>query len=161
MVEDVAENRVRPAPGRARQGSTRAPHYRTGGVVFGPHPRSYEKAMPRKMRRLAMRSVLSARAAEHTLTGVAQFALGAARPRALPAALVVRDVLDDEAFNDVHRDMHVPPLPPDAVAVDGEARAVRLDDGERTQERAGPAPRAGRQRGRELRGPRPPRPGCS
>ena len=53
--------------GNARQGSTRAPHYRKGGVVFGPHPRSYEKALPRKMRRLALRSVLSARAAEENL----------------------------------------------------------------------------------------------
>jgi large subunit ribosomal protein L4 len=53
--------------GYARQGSTRAPHYRTGGVVFGPHPRSYEKAFPKKMARLAMRSVLSARAASSEL----------------------------------------------------------------------------------------------
>src|SRR6516225_2808819 len=49
--------------GYARQGSKRAPHYRGGGIVFGPHPRSYEKALPRKMRRLALRSVLSSRAA--------------------------------------------------------------------------------------------------
>jgi large subunit ribosomal protein L4 len=48
--------------GRARQGSTRSPQWRHGGVVFGPHPRSYVQAMPRKMRRLAMRSVLSAKA---------------------------------------------------------------------------------------------------
>ncbi|TME74146.1 MAG: 50S ribosomal protein L4, partial [Chloroflexi bacterium] len=37
--------------GRARQGSTRAPQWRHGGVVFGPHPRSYEQKMPRKQRR--------------------------------------------------------------------------------------------------------------
>ena len=49
--------------GYARQGSRRAPHYRGGGIIFGPHPRSYHKDLPRKMRRLAMRSVLSARAA--------------------------------------------------------------------------------------------------
>ncbi len=73
--------------GNARQGSTRAPHYRTGGVVFGPHPRSYEKAMPRKMRRLAMRSVLSARAAAQSLTVVDEFAIGAARTRALVSVL--------------------------------------------------------------------------
>ena len=42
--------------GRARQGSTRSPQWRGGGVVFGPTPRSYEKTMPRKMRRIAMRS---------------------------------------------------------------------------------------------------------
>lgn len=48
--------------GRARQGSTRAPHWRGGGVVFGPHPRSYTQKMPRKMRRLALRSALSVKA---------------------------------------------------------------------------------------------------
>ena len=41
--------------GNARQGSRRAPHYRGGAIIFGPKPRSYEKDMPRKMRRLAMR----------------------------------------------------------------------------------------------------------
>jgi len=50
--------------GRARQGSTRAPHWRHGGVVHGPEPRSYDKAMPQKMRRAAFRSALSAKAAE-------------------------------------------------------------------------------------------------
>src|SRR5215210_1857480 len=48
--------------GRARQGSTRAPQWRHGGVAFGPHQRSYEQDMPRKMRRLAIRSVLSSKA---------------------------------------------------------------------------------------------------
>src|SRR4051812_6303072 len=45
--------------GRARHGSSRSPIWRKGGVVFGPHPRSYVQAMPRKMRRLALRSALS------------------------------------------------------------------------------------------------------
>jgi large subunit ribosomal protein L4 len=49
--------------GRARQGSVRAPHRRGGGIAHGPHPRSYEKKMPRKMRRLAVRSALSAKQA--------------------------------------------------------------------------------------------------
>src|SRR5919202_3154404 len=73
--------------GYARQGSTRAPHYRTGGIVFGPHPRSYEKALPRKMRRLALRSVLSARAADEALTAVERFELAEARTRVLLEAL--------------------------------------------------------------------------
>src|SRR5919197_1040474 len=59
--------------GYARQGSRRAPHYKGGGIVFGPHPRSYEKALPRKMRRLALRSALSSRAAESALTVVDAF----------------------------------------------------------------------------------------
>jgi large subunit ribosomal protein L4 len=48
--------------GRARQGSIRSPQWRGGGVVFGPHPRSYVQDMPKKMRRLAIRSALSAKA---------------------------------------------------------------------------------------------------
>lgn len=50
--------------GRARQGSIRSPQWRSGGVVFGPHPRSYEQKMNKKMRRLAIRSVLSAKIAD-------------------------------------------------------------------------------------------------
>lgn len=53
--------------GRARQGSTRAPQWKGGGIVFGPHPRSYRLRMPRKMRRLALKSALSARAAENSI----------------------------------------------------------------------------------------------
>jgi large subunit ribosomal protein L4 len=48
--------------GRARQGSIRAPHWRGGGAVFGPTPRSYRQKMPRKMRRQALRSALSVKA---------------------------------------------------------------------------------------------------
>jgi large subunit ribosomal protein L4 len=47
--------------GRARQGSIRSPQWRGGGTVFGPKPRKYTKAMPKKMRRLAIRSALSAK----------------------------------------------------------------------------------------------------
>jgi large subunit ribosomal protein L4 len=50
--------------GRARQGSIRSPQWRGGGVVFGPTPRSYRQKMPRKMRRQALRSALSVKAAE-------------------------------------------------------------------------------------------------
>lgn len=50
--------------GRARQGSTRAPHYRHGGVVHGPEPHDYRKDMPQKMRRAAFRSALSAKVAD-------------------------------------------------------------------------------------------------
>ncbi|MBU6429130.1 MAG: 50S ribosomal protein L4 [Cyanobacteria bacterium REEB65] len=47
--------------GRARQGSTRSPLWRHGGVIFGPKPRSYAKDLPRKIRRLALRSALATR----------------------------------------------------------------------------------------------------
>ncbi len=49
--------------GRARSGSTRSPNWVGGGTVFGPTPRSYVKAMPRKMRRSALRSAVSVKAA--------------------------------------------------------------------------------------------------
>jgi large subunit ribosomal protein L4 len=47
--------------GRARQGSTRSPQFRGGGVVFGPHPRSYAQRLPRQMRRLALCGALTAK----------------------------------------------------------------------------------------------------
>jgi len=53
--------------GRARQGTIRAPQWRGGGVVFGPHPRSYGFKVPNKVVKLAMRSVLSAKTAEGVL----------------------------------------------------------------------------------------------
>ena len=53
--------------GRARQGSIRAPHWRHGGVAFGPHPRSYRKALPKRMRRLALKCVLSDKARQSKL----------------------------------------------------------------------------------------------
>ena len=59
--------------GRARQGSTRSPQWRGGGIVFGPHPRSYRQRTPKKMRRLALRSALSARAAEGQVKVVESF----------------------------------------------------------------------------------------
>jgi len=53
--------------GNARQGSTRAPHFVGGGKVFGPHPRSYEYTVPKKVKRAALASALSLRASENKL----------------------------------------------------------------------------------------------
>lgn len=53
--------------GRARQGSTRAPHWPGGGIVFGPHPRDFFKKMNKKERRLALKSALSYKAIESEL----------------------------------------------------------------------------------------------
>ena len=67
--------------GRARQGSTRSPQWRHGGVVFGPTPRSYEQKMPLKMRRLALRSALSVKAAEGQIRVVEDLKLDAPKTR--------------------------------------------------------------------------------
>ncbi len=61
--------------GRARQGSRTAPHYRGGGVVFGPHPRSYDQKLPKKMRRLALRSALSAKFTDDAIKVVQAFGM--------------------------------------------------------------------------------------
>jgi large subunit ribosomal protein L4 len=61
--------------GRARQGSTRAPHWRHGGVAFGPTPRKYTQRMPKEMRRVALRSALSAKVAEGQLRVVDELKL--------------------------------------------------------------------------------------
>src|ERR687892_1173501 len=60
--------------GRARQGSTRAPHWRVGGIVFGPIPRDYRTDIPRKVKQLARKSALNARAREGALHVVERFA---------------------------------------------------------------------------------------
>lgn len=59
--------------GRARQGSIRAAQWKGGGRIHTPHPRSYTQAMPKKMRRAALRSALSARAAEAGIIVVDEF----------------------------------------------------------------------------------------
>jgi large subunit ribosomal protein L4 len=69
--------------GRARQGSTRSPQWEGGGVVFGPHPRSYRMDMPRKQRRLALRSALSAKAADGGVVVLEGFSLDEPRTRAV------------------------------------------------------------------------------
>ncbi len=56
--------------GRARQGSIRSPQWRKGGIVFGPTPRSHRKKFPIKMRRAAMRCVLSSRVANGAIVGL-------------------------------------------------------------------------------------------
>ena len=61
--------------GRARQGTRTAPHYRGGGAVFGPHPRSYEQRLPKKMRRLALRGALTAKLGDAAIRVVDAFAL--------------------------------------------------------------------------------------
>jgi large subunit ribosomal protein L4 len=71
--------------GHARQGSTRAPQWRHGGTVFGPHPHTYEQKMPRKQRRLALRSALSVKSQDEAVRVVEEIALEAPKTRTLAA----------------------------------------------------------------------------
>ena len=73
--------------GRARQGTIRAPHYTGGGVVFGPHPRSYAFKVNKKEIKLALRSVLSAKLADEQLIVVDKFEFEKPSTKAAVAAL--------------------------------------------------------------------------
>ncbi len=83
--DDVSGGGAKPyrqkGTGRARHGSTREPSWVGGGVVFGPHPRSFAQRMPRKMRRLALRSALSVKANEGKVTVIDGFDLAGPKTR--------------------------------------------------------------------------------
>jgi large subunit ribosomal protein L4 len=97
--------------GQARQGSRQAPHWVGGGSVFGPKPRSYEYAMPRKAKKAALRAALSLRAAENQLVVLDTFSIGgpkgstrsvASALKALGAAQPDRKVLIVDAGSNVN-----------------------------------------------------------
>ncbi|MFC1961815.1 50S ribosomal protein L4 [Chloroflexota bacterium] len=73
--------------GFARAGSRRSPTRRGGGVIFGPHPRSYRQAMPRKMRQLALRCVLSARVGDGELKILEGFTFAEPKTKEMVRAL--------------------------------------------------------------------------
>lgn len=73
--------------GRARQGSIRSPQWRGGGVVFGPTPRSYAYSMPRKQRRLAIKSVLSQKLLDNDLIVLDQLTMSAPKTKEFKAIL--------------------------------------------------------------------------
>ena len=92
--------------GRARQGSTRAAQFRHGGVVFGPHPRSYAFKVPNKVVKLAMKSVLSGKLADSELYVVEEFDFEKPSTKAAKAAIEALGitgratvVVDDENIN--------------------------------------------------------------
>jgi large subunit ribosomal protein L4 len=73
--------------GRARQGSTRSPNYAGGGVVFGPHPRSYAQRLPRQMKRLALCGALTAKLDDDAIRIVDGIGLEGPRTRDLVEVL--------------------------------------------------------------------------
>src|ERR1700680_842740 len=73
--------------GRARQGSTRSPQFRHGGVVFGPRPHAYHHDVPKKVRRLAIRSALSDKVANEKLIVINDLSLDTPRTKVMVAIL--------------------------------------------------------------------------
>ncbi|MFC0274137.1 50S ribosomal protein L4 [Metabacillus herbersteinensis] len=67
--------------GRARQGSIRSPQWRGGGVVFGPTPRSYAYKLPKKVRRLAIKSALSSKVLDNNIVVLEDLALNAPKTK--------------------------------------------------------------------------------
>ncbi|MEY9864718.1 50S ribosomal protein L4 [Peribacillus sp. RS7] len=92
--------------GRARQGSIRSPQWRGGGVVFGPTPRSYAYKLPKKVRRLAIKSALSAKALEENILVLESLSFEAPKTKEFVAVLnnlsidtktlIVTDGLDEK-----------------------------------------------------------------
>lgn len=80
--------------GRARQGSIRAPHWRGGGIVFGPHPRSYHQDVPRKVKALARRSAFNSKAQDEQIVVVERLSFDTPRTRDAFALLGKMGVAD-------------------------------------------------------------------
>ncbi len=78
--------------GRARRGNIKSPLLRGGGVAFGPKPRLYRQSMPRKMRRLALKCVLSSKVREGNLKAVEQFAVEEPRTKNMIDILAALDI---------------------------------------------------------------------
>jgi large subunit ribosomal protein L4 len=84
--------------GRARQGSTRAPHWVGGGTVFGPIPRSYAQYVPRQVRALARKSALNARARENAIYVIDRFEFDAPKTSRLQALVDRLGVADQKVL---------------------------------------------------------------
>ena len=89
--------------GRARQGSTRAPHWTGGGVALGPKPRSYRQKTPKKMIQLALRSALSDRASEGKVLVLDRWAFSAPSTKAAKTAIAALG-LEGRILVVLHRD---------------------------------------------------------
>ena len=78
--------------GRARQGSIRSPQWRGGGIVFGPTPRSYSYKLPKKVRRLALKSALSAKVVEQNFLVLDALTLDAPKTKDFKAILAALEI---------------------------------------------------------------------
>jgi large subunit ribosomal protein L4 len=151
--------------GAARQGAIRAPHHRHGGISFGPKPRSYKQALPKRVRRLAIRSALSSKAQEGELKVVRGLELDAPKTRAVKdmlggldltrSALLVTATSDRNVLLSARNLPGTRALPADYLNVadlltyhglvmteDAVRRVEALWGGERANKRIAPAPEA-------------------
>src|SRR5437763_1222612 len=112
--------------GNARQGSSRAPNHVGGGKVFGPHPRSYEYTVPKKVKRAALASALSLRAKEKKLVVVDKLIFDAPRTKqmagilktlGLAKALVVDEKANTNLFKSVRNLAKAKVLAPEGLNV--------------------------------------------
>ncbi|HVT77461.1 MAG TPA: 50S ribosomal protein L4 [Acidimicrobiales bacterium] len=90
--------------GRARQGSTRAPHWAGGGVALGPKPRKYDQKTPKKMIALALKSALSDRASEDKIIVVDQWSFEKPSTKTAKAALAALGLTDERVLLVIDRD---------------------------------------------------------
>src|SRR5215212_4114546 len=151
--------------GASRQGSVRAPHHRHGGIVFGPKPRSYKQDLPKRVRRLAIRSALSAKVADGEIKIVNAIDFDAPKTRAVKdmlgkfemdrSALVVTAGADRNLLLSTRNLPGAKHLPADylnvadllshhglVMTVDAVRRAEALWGGERAEKRRAAIPEA-------------------
>ncbi len=153
--------------GAARQGSIRAPHHRHGGISFGPHPRSFKQDLPKRVRRLAIRSALSAKVEEGELKVLRSLEMDAPKTRAMAeilgrldfkrSTLIVTAASDRNVLLSARNLPSAKALPADylnvadllshhtvVMTVDAVRRAEALWGGERATKRRAPIPEAAR-----------------
>lgn len=153
--------------GRSRQGAIRAPHHRHGGIAFGPKPRSFKQALPKRIRRLAIRSALSAKVEDGEIRVVRGLALDAPRTKAIVELLSRLDIVRSALLVTAEADRNVlissrnlpgtKTLPADylnvadllshhvlVMTVEAVRRAEALWGGERASKRRAPLPEAAR-----------------
>jgi large subunit ribosomal protein L4 len=116
-----AKPRMQKHSGRSRQGSIRAPHFRGGGIVFGPHPRSYRQRLPKKMRRLALRCLLSDKVREDQIAILHEFRFPEVKTKEMSrllnnlkvssSALIVTPGVEPEVIRSAHNLPDVKTLP--------------------------------------------------
>jgi large subunit ribosomal protein L4 len=151
--------------GAARQGAIRAPHHRHGGISFGPKPRKYKQALPKMVRRLAIRSGISVHVEAGTFKVIEAFDIEAPRTKAVLQAMAAFEMPRSALLvtNGVNRNLHLSArnidgakvLPADnlnvedllkyrglIMTVDAVRRAEALWGGERAKKRLAPVPSA-------------------